>query len=84
MNEPMALTEVADGTPVTVVEISGGRVLHDRLRSLGIRVGTHLVKVSASLGHGPLVVRHGRAQTALGYSICQKVIVATASPAAEK
>lgn len=77
----MALTEVGEGAPVTVVEIHGGRSLHDRLRSLGIREGTHLVKISGSLGHGPVVVQHGRTQTALGYSICQKVIVAVASPA---
>ena len=74
--EHVALSVVQVGQPTTVVSIEGGRALHDRLRALGIREGTVVVKMSESLGHGPVVVRHGRNQTALGYKICQKIIVA--------
>ena len=74
--EHVALSSVHAGQDVTVVSIEGGRTLHDRLRALGIREGTVVVKLSESLGHGPVVVCHGRNQTALGYKICQKIIVA--------
>jgi ferrous iron transport protein A len=69
------LTKAPTGLALPVVEIHGGRAVSDRLRALGIRPGVKLTKISGPLGHGPLIFRHGRAQTALGYGIAQKVIV---------
>ena len=77
--EQVPLSAVQVGQPATVVSVEGGRALHDRLRALGIREGAVVVKMSESLGHGPVVVRHGRNQTALGYKICQKIIVTAAT-----
>lgn len=70
-----SLIDVAVGQCVMVMAIEGGKMLHDRLHALGIREGTVVSKVSESLGRGPVVLRHGANQTALGYKICQKIIV---------
>lgn len=71
----VALTDVPAGGSVKVVEINGGQGMHDRLLSIGIRVGVKVTKVSDSFAHGPIVVRYGQMQTALGRGICQKILV---------
>lgn len=74
-SSPIPLTEAAAGVSVLVKEIEGGHGVQDRLKSLGIRSGVHVVKIADSFAHGPIVVKHGRTQTALGRGICQKILV---------
>ncbi len=69
------LTEVPPGGTVTVVEVGGANGVHDRLRALGIRPGVRVTKVSSLFAHGPIVILHGRTQTALGRGICRKILV---------
>jgi Fe2+ transport system protein FeoA len=70
-----ALADVPAGETVRVFSIEGGRGIHDRLQAIGIRAGIKLTKVSDSFAHGPIVIRHGQTQTALGRGICQKILV---------
>jgi ferrous iron transport protein A len=75
MPRHVSLNQVPTGRTVSVVAIHGGEGVHARLSALGIRPGTSITKVSGSFGRGPVVVRHGRNQTALGSGICEKIIV---------
>ena len=75
MPNGIPLTAVSVGQTGVVETIEGGRHLHDRLRALGIRPGSQITKISGAFWNGPIVVQHGRAQTALGNGICQKIIV---------
>ncbi|NIA13646.1 MAG: ferrous iron transport protein A [Nitrospiraceae bacterium] len=75
MSKQVPLTEIPEGSSACVVEIAGGTGVHDRLRALGIRAGVQVTKVSDSFASGPIVVRHGQTQTALGRGICRKIVV---------
>jgi ferrous iron transport protein A len=74
MANSIPLTEVPCGDTVTVVEITGGKGIASRLQALGIRCGRQITKVSNTFGHGPIVVRHGQTQTAIGHGICVKIL----------
>lgn len=75
MHKQVPLNEVSDGRPVTVVEIRGGKAIHTRLQSLGIRVGVRMTKVSGLARFGPTIVRCGTTQTALGNGISRQIFV---------
>ncbi len=75
MVQRIPLTDVESGETATVVEILGGMGMQNRLRALGIRNGVKVTKVSGAFARGPVILRIGRTQTALGFGISYKVIV---------
>ena len=46
-----------------------------RLDALGIRVGETITKVSSQWMRGPVLVRHGNTDVAIGYGMAQKIMV---------
>jgi len=75
MVQRIPLTDVESGETATVVEILGGMGMQNRLRALGIRNGVKVTKVSGAFARGPVILRIGGTQTALGFGISYKVIV---------
>ena len=75
MSKHMSLFEIPPGDTATIIEVHGDKILHDRLKALGIRLGTKVTKVSNSFARGPVVVQHGQTQTALGSGICRKIVL---------
>ncbi len=75
MPKHVPLTSVPVGETVSIIEILGGRAIHNRLWALGIRPGVKVTKISGSFGRGPVVLQVGGAQTALGRGICGKIVV---------
>jgi len=75
MIERIPLVDMETGETGRVVGFFGGMGVHNRLRALGIRYGVEIVKVSAAFGRGPVVLRVGGVQTALGFGISYKIIV---------
>jgi len=75
MSRRVALTEIPVNRPASVVEILGGHGVHGRLLALGIRPGVTISKVTDSFARGPLVVKVGNSQTALGRGVCSKILV---------
>ena len=75
MGERISLADMKAGESGTVVEIFGGMGVHNRLRALGIREGVMVTKVSGVFARGPVVLRVGGAQTALGFGISYKIVV---------
>jgi len=75
MSERIPLTEVAQGATVKVAEVPDGIGVQLRLKALGIRPGISITKVTGSFAYGPIVVRQGETQTALGRGICKKILV---------
>ncbi|MGB9720957.1 MAG: FeoB small GTPase domain-containing protein [bacterium] len=69
------LTMMKSGEKAKVVEIIGGKGLVSRLESLGIFPGAEVTKISEQIMHGPVVLRIGNAQIAIGYGMARKVIV---------
>ncbi len=75
MVERIPLTDMETGETGTVVEFFGGRGVYNRLRALGIRRGVKIIKVSGAFARGPVVLRVGGTQAALGFGVSYKVIV---------
>lgn len=69
------LTQLKEGENGLVMEIQGGSGLHRRLESLDIRVGKRVSKVSSQFMRGPITLRVGNSQVALGYGLAKKIIV---------
>jgi ferrous iron transport protein A len=62
-----------------VVAINGGDGLVRRLDTLGVRIGAEITKISAQLMRGPVIVRIGSTQVALGFGMARKVMVSRQS-----
>ncbi len=69
------LTQMKSGEKGTVVEISGGKGLVRRLEALGIVPGAEITKISEQIMHGPVVIRTGNTQIAIGYGMARRVVV---------
>lgn len=73
------LAQLKPGQNGIVREIAGGENASRRLSALGIRPGKRLIKVSAMLMGGPVVVSIDRRQLALGHGMARKILVDTSS-----
>jgi ferrous iron transport protein A len=69
------LSQMPAGQSAIVVQIHGGHGLMRRLGSLGIRRGQRITKVSSMLMRGPVTIRVGNSQVAIGFGIANKILV---------
>jgi len=74
-NQIVDITRMRPGEKGIVVEILGGYGFVRRLETLGIRLNAEIINTSAQIGRGPIVVRVGNTQSALGFGMAAKVIV---------
>ncbi|MBN2097735.1 MAG: ferrous iron transport protein A [Candidatus Omnitrophica bacterium] len=72
---PIDLTKIKPGASGTVVSLQGGRGFTLRLTNLGIRPGVKITKLNAHFWRGPITVRLGRANLALGFGMASKIMV---------
>ncbi len=71
------LSAMRGGQAGVVAEIRGGFGLMRRLDVMGIRPGARLTVTSRSPLRGPVTVRLGNTQVALGFGMACKIIVET-------
>jgi len=69
------LTQMSQGEKGKVIDIQGGWGLLRKLESLDIRQGTEIVKVSSQLMRGPITIRVGNTEVAIGFGIARRIIV---------
>jgi Fe2+ transport system protein FeoA len=74
----MTLREMKIGEKGTIRLISGGRGVHNKLESMGLREGVSIVKKSAVMHSGPVIIEVGATQIALGCEIAGKIFVQSA------
>ncbi|MCK4882123.1 MAG: ferrous iron transport protein A [Candidatus Omnitrophica bacterium] len=75
MADRILLTDMNFRESGVVGEISGGQGLQRRLKSIGIRPGTKVTKLTAALGRGPVILQVGGAQIALGFGMSHKILI---------
>jgi DtxR family Mn-dependent transcriptional regulator len=81
-NEPqqqealLDLISLEKGREAVVTGISGGRQAVAKLDVMGITTGATIVKKSAAMMKGPVVVQRGATQVAISWSMAKKIIVA--------
>ncbi len=71
----MNLAQLSQGQSARVISIEGGRGLKQKLQNLGIREGAVVKKERGIFIHGPIIVKAGSTQIALGRGMAFKVIV---------
>jgi len=71
----VSLVEIEVGRECAVWQFAGGFAFTRRIEAMGIRLGTKLVKVSGSCFGGPVIVRAGNVQLALGHGMASKIAV---------
>ncbi|MGB3477679.1 MAG: FeoA family protein [bacterium] len=69
------LSQMVAGQTGRIISFNGGRGLVQRLESMGIRLGVQITKVSGQLMRGPVVVRLGNTQVAIGFGMARKILV---------
>lgn len=69
------LTQLGNGKSAKVIKFQGGRYFISKLEAMGIVPGTTILKKTASLMKGPIVIEKGEMQFAIGYAMAQKIII---------
>jgi len=75
MARTMSLAEMPAGCDGTVCKLTGGQNFVRRIEAMGIRLGIKLRKTSSQYLRGPVTVRTGNLQIALGFGMASKVVV---------
>jgi ferrous iron transport protein A len=70
----ISLSEVASGEAATVLDFLDGRMVNNRLASLGFTPGV-TVDMAQNYGRGPLIVKVRGTRVALGRGEAAKIIV---------
>ena len=73
----MPLTRMQNGQMGKVMEVNGGKIVNDRLTSLGIRQGQKLTRIGGMFLNGPVTVKVDKSQVAIGYGMAGKIMVKT-------
>ncbi len=71
----MNLNQMTTGMSGEVLDIAGGHGLRRRLEALGIRPGSQVTKISSYFLRGPVTLRAGSTQIALGHGMANKIII---------
>lgn len=71
----ITLRQMQPGQSGIVFQIQGGHGLINRLNALGIRPGQKIIKTGSTLMRGPVTIKVGNAQVAIGFGMADKIIV---------
>jgi ferrous iron transport protein A len=71
----VTLTDMEAGQTGKVASVQGGHGFRRRLEALGIRPGMKITKVSGQIMHGPIIVKIGTSQIAIGFGMARRVLV---------
>ncbi len=69
------LTDLEEGVTGKVVEITGGKGIHQQVDALGIRIDTEIKKMSSMVLRGPVIVLVGNMRVAIGRGKAQSIMV---------
>lgn len=69
------LTQMRAGERGRVIDIQGGWGLLRKTDALGIKRGMEIVKVSSQLMRGPIIIRVGNTQVAIGFGMARRILV---------
>ena len=72
------LTDMKNGQNGVVIGVSGGIGIISKLEALGVRKGVKILKKSAHIGRGPIIVIACGTEMAIGYGMASRIIVEVA------
>jgi len=75
MEKTISLSDMKSGGTGTVARIRGGHGALGKLENMGIRPGVKIKKVSQQFLKGPVIIRIGNTQAAMGCGMSNKILV---------
>jgi ferrous iron transport protein A len=63
------------GESAMIKDILGGRQFINKAESLGIRKGIQITKISSQIMQGPITVKVGQTQIAIGHRMANRIII---------
>lgn len=75
MSNIQSLAEMSSGLKGIIREIHGGTGMVRKLGALGVLPGKEVVKVSAQWMKGPVLLRIGSTEVAVGFGMARHIIV---------
>ncbi len=71
----LSLVELDKGQSAKIVSFEGGSGCQEKLENLGLREGIIVKKIRGMFRHGPIIVKAGQSEIALGRGLAAKVMV---------
>jgi ferrous iron transport protein A len=71
----VSVAELAEGQVAKVISMGNSCGLKRKLENLGIREGVKIHKIRGVFARGPVIVKIGRSQIALGRGMASKIMV---------
>lgn len=71
----VSLNDMPAGKTGIIKSINGGFNLIRKLEKMGFRVGTEITKISGQWMKGPVIMRSGNSEIAIGYGMAQKIMI---------
>ena len=71
----MDLTQLKEDVKAKIKEIQAGKATQQKLNDMGIMPGREIVKINSQFFKGPVIVKAGRCQLALGFGLAKKIKV---------
>ena len=75
MAKQLTLLELKDGQTASIANIDGGKGVIGKFIAIGIRPGKKIKKISSVFGRGPVTIRIGSTELAIGFGMAAKVTV---------
>ncbi len=74
------LNEFPLGKKAIIKEISGGYGLEKKLDAMGLQIGKEIEKTSRQWGRGPVTIRFGNTEIAVGHGMAEKILIEEKKP----
>jgi len=71
----LTINDLPIGKKGIIKTINGGYGLTQKLDSLGIREGIEIVRISTQWMKGPVTIRYGNSEVAIGHNMAMKIVV---------
>lgn len=71
----ISLDKMPAGRNGIITDVQGGHGIVQKMNVLGIRPGKEITKISNQLMKGPIIIRSGNTEIAIGYGMASKIMV---------
>ena len=71
----MDLTQLKAGEKAVFKGVAGGWGIKNKLEAMGITPEAVITKISAQLMHGPVIIKAGETELAIGFGMAKRIIV---------
>ncbi|MDI6786477.1 MAG: FeoA family protein [bacterium] len=71
----VSLSDMKADQSGVVAKLHGGQAMVSKLATLGVRVGEEIKKISQQIMRGPVLIKVGKGQVAIGHGMARKITI---------